>query len=71
MILPFKDKHAEFAPGIGIQFDIMQDLTDERVDALTDALSTHLQRHGFDENYAPTESGAMCEEMLDIIGEYA
>lgn len=71
MILPFEEKHAAFAPTVGIQFDITQDLTDDLVDSLTAAVSSYLQRHGLDERYGPTENGMMCEEMLDIIGEYA
>lgn len=39
--------------------------TPDQYDQLRDACSDLLQRIGFDENYAPTEAGAILEELID------
>ena len=67
MRLPFTKSHIEAAKEFGITFDISGDLTEEQLCDLEVATMLALEKHGFDENYEPTETGQICEEIISIL----
>ena len=52
---------------IGISVDFSKALSDADYESIEENVSEYLQKHGFDENYLPTEEGTMCETILDSL----
>ena len=67
--MAFDRKQIAFMKKIGISADFSAPLSDADYETIEEIVSAHLQKHGFDANYLPTEAGEMCEAILDTITE--
>ena len=62
----FNKAQLEFLNAIGVKIDgSVSPLPDAALTEIEDVAGNYLQIHGFDENYNPTETGKMCESILD------
>lgn len=62
----FDEKQIEFMRSMDLNFDF-DNLSDEDLAEIEDAVSEKLQKSGFDENYKITDAGKMCESILDAL----
>ena len=60
----FSEKQIQFMLSIGLNLDFHQLKEDDYI-KIEDAVSEKLQISGFDEQYNTTETGKMCESILD------
>lgn len=65
--MKFKNKHIEFMKKIGIRVRSYSNPSASDIALIESKVSEHLQKKGFDADYAPTEDGLLCEEILDIL----
>ena len=63
--MKFNEKQIELVQRIGVSVNSFDSLTDEEIEQIEEKVSEHLQKHGFDKDYKPTEEGKICESILD------
>ena len=63
----FSTQQISFMKALGISVDFSKALSDADYVDIEEKVSEHLQIHGFDDNYLPTEDGKMCESILDLL----
>ena len=61
----FNEEQIELLQRIGVPVNSFDSLTDEEIERIEAEVSEHLQKHGFDKDYKPTEEGKICESILD------
>ena len=66
--MKFSEQQIAFMKEIGIDVDFDK-LTDEDMVLIEDKVASELETKGFDEDYEPTETGRMCESILDILND--
>lgn len=66
--MKFTDEQIAFIKEIGIDVDF-DNLSDADLDAIEEAVTDEYQIRGLDKDYEPTETGLMCESILDIMNE--
>lgn len=64
--MKFNENQIEFMKKIGISINF-DNISDSDIDLIEEKVSKHLQEHGFDKEYLPTEDGKICESILDIL----
>ena len=64
----FSSKQIDFIKGLGLDFDFAH-LSDEDCLEIGERVANELEYRGFDENYEPTETGRLCESILDSLAE--
>ena len=69
MKLSFDQEQRNLLKKLGIQFDIEQDLTDEQIIYIGEAVGDYLVQNCLDKNYNPTQDGMICESIIDYIAE--
>lgn len=69
MKLHFDEKQLKLLKKLDIPFDIEQDLTDEQIVYIEEAVGDYLVRSCLDKNYNPTQEGMICESIIDYIAE--
>lgn len=62
----FSEKQIEFMKSIGISVDF-NNLSDNELISIEDRVSEKLQKSGFDEENKITETGTICESILDLL----
>ena len=65
--MAFSENQIAFMNKIGIPVDFSKTLSDADYEMIEDMVATHLQKHGFDKDYLPTEEGELCESILDTL----
>lgn len=63
----FCNNQIAFMKSIGISVDFSKPLSDADYADIEEKVSEHLQKHGFDANYLPSEDGKLCESILDLL----
>lgn len=66
---PFSDKQLAFLRQLAPGLDFSYRLPDDDYFKLDEILTNKLMTEGFEEDYAPNETGRMCESILDILAE--
>lgn len=66
--MKFTDEQIAFIKEIGIDVDF-DNLSDADLDAIEEAVTDEYQIRGLGKDYEPTETGLMCESILDIMNE--
>lgn len=62
----FSEMQVEFMKSLGISVDF-KNLSDDDWEKIEDVIAEKLQKSGFDSDYKITDTGKMCESILDII----
>ena len=62
----FTPKQIRLLASLGLPFDFSEKLTPAQADQLDDAITHHLQTHGF-ENDGVNDVGLICESILDAM----
>lgn len=65
--MAFSKDQIAFMKKIGIPVDYSKPLSNADHEMIEDVVATHLQTHGFDKDYLPTEEGKQCESILDTL----
>ena len=65
--MKFSKEQMDFMKKIGISIDFSKPLRDDDYEQIEEKVSAHLQKKGFDKDYAPTADGKMCEAILDMM----
>ena len=65
--LNFSPEQIEFIESLNIKVKSFAHLSDEELNIIEEKVSDYLQRHGFDEAYAPNDVGLLCESIIDIL----
>jgi len=63
-MIMFSKKQIEFMESIGININV-GNISDDDLVKIEDTVSKKLQESGFDRDYNITETGKMCESILD------
>lgn len=63
----FTKKQIDFMKNKEFNVDFDKKLSDDDYIAIEEKASYLLQTQGFDENYEPTQTGTICEEIIDAI----
>ena len=63
----FKENQIKFMQKIGISVASFDSLTDADCELIEQKVAEYLQKYGFNNEYEPTKSGAMCESILDLL----
>ncbi len=64
----FSNEQKEFMGKIGLKLDF-ENLSSEDMCNIEDSVADELQINGFDQNYEVTETGKMCESILDMMND--
>lgn len=64
MKIDWKPKHIIMLSAMQIPFDYADDMTDDQLEQLYEAVPDYLE---FDENGVPTEKGGIVEEMITLV----
>lgn len=62
----FNEEQIEYMKRIGISAEF-GNLSENDYVNIEEKVSEHLQKYGYDEGYRPTDSGKICESILDLI----
>lgn len=66
--MKFNNKQIEFMRNIGIDVDF-DNLSDDDIINIEDKVADKYEMEGLDEKYNPTETGKMCESILDMMND--
>ena len=66
--MKFDEEQIEFMKKIGIDVDF-DNLSDDDFVFIEENVANEYEIRGLDQDYNPTETGKMCESILDILNE--
>ena len=62
----FSEEQIEYMERIGVSVEF-NNLSENDYVNIEEKVSEYLQKYGYDEDYRPTDSGKICESILDLI----
>lgn len=65
--MKFNKNQIDFMERIGLSIPASGEVSDSDCELIEEKVAEHLQKHGFGENYEPTDEGKICESILDLL----
>ncbi|AGI38489.1 hypothetical protein ODU73_000417 [Thermoclostridium stercorarium] len=69
MVIKFNEEQLKIIKKLGLNYDLIQDLSDDECAELEEKVGDYYTLHCLDENYEPNEEGRICESILDLLSE--